>query len=596
MVYRLQQSKTSENDLKRDLLCHEHFMKRPVSDSPVDSRHGTPIITAESTPSPSTSHVYINNGTSVNTAENTPDASTLVNSPTVEGTAKGIYLQKKNPTTLDIPGLTKSKSSPNGMISQQDYGSKLVIIMVGIPATGKSFISKKLSRYLNYSLYHCKVFNVGNTRRQYTRDHGLNEQDSKFFDPNDTQSNKLRHQWALDTLEELLTYLLEGSGSVAIFDATNTTRERRSTIVARIRQRNDQLKILFLESICDDKEMIEKNIQLKLFGPDYKGKDPERALEDFKERLENYNRVYEPLDDQEGFQYIKMINVGMKLIAYEIKGFLASLTMYYLLNFNLSSRQIWITRSGESEDNVNGNIGGNSKLTERGDKYARALSKFIKQQRHAFDMRRKSMDANTEEHEEHTNSFFVWTSMMRRAVETSTYIDDNEYPTKQMKMLDEINVGDIDGLSYPEFEMKYPKEYNKRQKDKLMQRFPGSGGESYMDVSNRLRTVITEVERLEDSILFITHHVVARILLGYFMNLQLEVVTNLDIPLHTVYCLEPQPHDITWSLFEYHEDIDDFVKVPKSELNITRVKAIGLVHKERHYSLVPMAPSSSVSS
>lgn len=31
----------------------------------------------------------------------------------------------------------------------------------------------------------------------------------------------------MDTLDELLDYLLEGSGSVGIFDATNTSRERR---------------------------------------------------------------------------------------------------------------------------------------------------------------------------------------------------------------------------------------------------------------------------------------------------------------------------------------------------------------------------------
>ena len=117
-----------------------------------------------------------------------------------------------------------------------------------------------------------------------------------------------------------------------------------------------------------------------------------------------------------------------------------------------------------------------------------------------------------------------------------------------------------------------------------------------MDVSNRLRSVITEMERLEDDILLITHHVVARILLGYFMNLRLEVVTDLDIPLHSIYCLEPKPQGISWTLYEYDEIKDSFNKVPKSELNISRVKEIGLVHNERHYSLVPTAPNYSIGS
>ena len=69
------------------------------------------------------------------------------------------------PTTLDIPGLTKSKVSPDGKIAQRDVGSKLVIVMVGLPARGKSYITKKMARYLNWSQHDTKIFNVGEKRR-----------------------------------------------------------------------------------------------------------------------------------------------------------------------------------------------------------------------------------------------------------------------------------------------------------------------------------------------------------------------------------------------------------------------------------------------
>ena len=72
-----------------------------------------------------------------------------------------------------------------------------------------------------------------------------------------------------------------------------------------------------------------------------------------------------------------MIDVGRKVVANQIKGFISGQTVYYLLNFNLAPRQIWITRHGESEDNVDGRIGGDAPLTEDGRKYAKALTAFI---------------------------------------------------------------------------------------------------------------------------------------------------------------------------------------------------------------------------
>ena len=72
-----------------------------------------------------------------------------------------------------------------------------------------------------------------------------------------------------------------------------------------------------------------------------------------------------------------MIDVGRKVVAHSIKGFLSGQTVYYLLNFNLAPRQIWITRHGESEDNVEGKIGGDAPLTMNGRRYAKALAAFI---------------------------------------------------------------------------------------------------------------------------------------------------------------------------------------------------------------------------
>ncbi|CCK70455.1 6-phosphofructo-2-kinase KNAG_0E01930 [Huiozyma naganishii CBS 8797] len=581
------------------------FKRRPLSDTPIDTTFQSPETSQKSSPalSQAASLTRIDEHINAHLQESVEDT-------TPEGIVSPTKFShpKRRPTTIDVPGLTKSKTSPDGLIAKEDSGSKLVIIMVGLPATGKSFITNKLSRFLNYSLYYCKVFNVGNTRRRFAKEHNLSDQDSKFFDPSNESSKQLRNQWALQTLDELLDYLLEGEGSVGIFDATNTTKCRRKLVLDAIRKRSPHLKILFLESICTNRAVVENNIKLKLFGPDYKGKNPEDSLKDFKERLSNYLTAYEPIEDDEDIQYIKMIDVGKKVIAYNIEGFLASQTVYYLLNFNLAVRQIWITRNGESQDNVKGKLGGNSHLTPRGRKYAEALAKFIDEQRSIFEedqLAKRNNEGTIKDKDDivqdtHSDSdnegadhaFYVWTSMRSRAIETAQYFNEEEYPMKQMKMLDELSVGDYEGMTYAEIQAKHPEEFTKRQKDKIRYRYPGIAGESYMDVINRLRPVITELERIEDSTLIITHRVVARALLGYYMNLSVDIISNLDVPLHCIYCLEPKPYGITWTLWEYDEETDGFNKIPESDLNTTRVQEVGLVDKERRYSVVPTAPPS----
>lgn len=128
-------------------------------------------------------------------------------------------------------------------------------------------------------------------------------------------------------------------------------------------------------------------------------------------------KKYETIEDDENVPYIKMIDIGKKIVSYDIQGFLASQTVYYLLNFNLAERQIWITRSGESEFNVSGKIGGDSQLTKRGLKYARALARFMEEQRKLFNenQMKEHLKVCTQDtkHEFTPTEFFVWTSMKK---------------------------------------------------------------------------------------------------------------------------------------------------------------------------------------
>lgn len=53
-------------------------------------------------------------------------------------------------------------------------------------------------------------------------------------------------------------------------------------------------------------------------------------------------------------------------------------------------------------------------------------------------------------------------------------------------------------------------EYEKRLLDKLTYRYPGVGGESYLDVIERIRPVLIELERQRKSVVIVCHIAVLR--------------------------------------------------------------------------------------
>lgn len=105
--------------------------------------------------------------------------------------------------------------------------------------------------------------------------------------------------------------------------------------------------------------------------------------------------------------------------------------------------------------------------------------------------------------------------MLKRSIQTAEYFDEEVYDVKQMRMLNELNAGNMEGHTYEEIRKKWPNDFEHRKRDKLHYRYPGAGGESYLDVINRLRAVIVEVERMQDHVLLVAHRVVARGMLHF---------------------------------------------------------------------------------
>ncbi|XP_018014171.1 6-phosphofructo-2-kinase/fructose-2,6-bisphosphatase isoform X2 [Hyalella azteca] len=386
-----------------------------------------------------------------------------------------------------------------------------VVVMVGLPARGKTYMAKKLTRYLNWIGIKTKVFNLGEYRRRVTTMY----KNHNFFRSDNSEAMIVRQQCAIKALEDVCKWLKAENGEVAVFDATNTTLERRKLIHSIVVGQMG-CKLFYVESICEDQSIIESNImEVKVNGPDYKGISAEVALKDFLLRIDHYKREYQPLDEEkeDHLSFMKIYNTGEKVVVHKHEGHVQARIVYYLMNIHVTPRSIYLSRHGESMHNVEGRIGGDTDLSNRGLQYRDELANYINSQ--------------------NIPHLRVWTSWLKRTLQTASKI---KAPQERWKALNEIDAGVCEELTYAEIKEKYPADFEARDLDKLTYRYPR--GESYEDLIARLEPVIMELER-QANVLVVAHQAVLRCLLAYFMDKPLEALPYIHVPLHTVIKLTP---------------------------------------------------------
>lgn len=392
--------------------------------------------------------------------------------------------------------------------------------MVGLPARGKSLIAQKIVRYLSWLSIKAKCFNVGSYRRNLAGDRPV---DASFFDPNNKDGLEVRQEAVNSAIRDMMSWFMDENGVVGILDATNSTRQRREQILRLCRENG--IEPMFLESWCDDQELILQNIaDVKTTSPDYTNRDSELATDDFLKRIAFYEQGYESMDKDvdNSLTFIKLVNVNSQIILNRIESYLESRIVYYVMNLHIKPRSIWLSRHGESQYNLTGQIGGDADLSERGMRYAKRLPELVL----------KSLG----EENKHTN-LTVWTSTLKRTQQTASFLP---YKKKlQWKALDELDAGECDGMTYEEIEQKFPEDFKARDDNKYEYRY--RGGESYRDIVIRLEPIIMELER-QENILIITHQAVLRCLYAYFMNVPQEESPWMSIPLHTLIKLEPRAY------------------------------------------------------
>jgi broad specificity phosphatase PhoE len=185
---------------------------------------------------------------------------------------------------------------------------------------------------------------------------------------------------------------------------------------------------------------------------------------------------------------------------------------------------IYLTRHGESENNVLGIIGGNTSLTNRGNMYARRLSEYFEQ---------KQVD--------------VWTSCMNRTIETSQYF--NQKLVQRSPNLNALNTGRCENLTYNEIYEKYHEEYLNRKKNKL--HFKYINGESYLCMLDRIHKPLLDIRKnRQRNNLIICHQAVGRMILAELTESDPESFISFDIPLHTVIILKYNSHKQVYQIHD----------------------------------------------
>lgn len=256
----------------------------------------------------------------------------------LEGLALSIKAQAET-TVVSLDGSSHSERARTGRFSESatdarirltpDSG-KVVLVLVGLPARGKSLLCHKLEHFLSWRGYVTKAFKVGSYRRGEHKDGETSSKDGEeavdiadpqypsatdeprnlspsqdraqfssasFFDSTKAFAALSRETVSLAAFDELLAWLTgPDNGQVAIFDASNVTVQRRAKLQEKVNALKEKASVglVFIETICTDEEVIH---DLKLWkvrnSPDFAGMTEEAALADLHDRIGHYEKVYQ---------------------------------------------------------------------------------------------------------------------------------------------------------------------------------------------------------------------------------------------------------------------------------------------------------------
>jgi len=210
----------------------------------------------------------------------------------------------------------------------------------------------------------------------------------------------------------------------------------------------------------------------------------------------------------------------------QIRGYLQSRIVFFLMNIHNGFRTIYFARSGQSL--IEHSYKADSDLSPGGWEYAERLKNFVLERRAAA-LKQRGL-------ENEDRRLVVWTSARRRSHHSAwpfmNLKGDDKFKPPRVKVMEkaqmaEINPGVWDGLTPDQVRKYYPDEWERFVHDPYAYRAPRA--ESYHDLCVRLEPALVELEREKEDLLIIGHASVIRCMLAYLIGLPASEIPAIEV-------------------------------------------------------------------
>ncbi|VVT50537.1 uncharacterized protein SAPINGB_P002796 [Magnusiomyces paraingens] len=334
-----------------------------ASDSSVEDENDAPLVFVEDVPAPGPFNR--SRGSRGSTHSGTPRPMRRRESNTnVDAVHQHLQPSDISPAQL--------YTTDSGMLF---HAGKLAVVLVGLPARGKTHHSVALTRYLRWLGVKSHAFHLGDYRRKLGGPNHIVPDD--YFQPKSSEATQQFRKKVFDAcMKDIFSFFGDG-GQVAIYDAVNSSVSARAELVKLFSEK--KIGLLFVECIATDDHLVARNVRdVKLSSPDFQGVDYKDAVRNYLRRIELRIPFYETMGALEtDLSYIKLIN-GVEHIKMNHApiGYLQNRIVFFLMNTHVKSGSYLFARAGQSDSSEltyrNDNL-----LSAKGHDYAQKLKSTV---------------------------------------------------------------------------------------------------------------------------------------------------------------------------------------------------------------------------